>query len=130
MDRTHIITLCIVGVIGQLSAIGVIIVETKSYYVNKEGIIVTWCYFIKSFVSWTDIKIVQIEKIQYNRLYKYDYLICSKISIKWSKFFVDKPIIDADWLLYHPRKVIAIRLSDMTEGQLEEFWSYVPERLK
>lgn len=130
LERTAFVAFFIAESLWQILILVEVIVETKKYYVCNNGIIVTWCGYINCFISWSEIILIHIEKIQYNGLYKYDYLICSKIPIKRSNFFVNKPIIDADWIFFNPRKVIAIRLSDMSEGQFEEFWTYVPDRLK
>lgn len=40
------------------------------------------------------------------------------------------PIISPDnWLLFKPKKVLAIYNEDFDPGQLENFWTYVPGRL-
>ncbi|MCR4710476.1 MAG: hypothetical protein K5653_09515 [Clostridiales bacterium] len=110
--------------------------ESKTLYINEDGIYVKWFGIIKVFCSWEDILFVITEKVSYLdflRIEPYYHIICSIIPIKkntdeWlgSEF----QCVYYKWLIRHPLKVIAIRISDFKEGQLEEFWSYVPERLK
>ena len=43
---------------------------------------------------------------------------------------VETEMIFINWLKRHPSQIIAIDLDFLKPGQYEEFWSYVPERLK
>ena len=112
--------------------------ELKIYYVNEDGIYVKWFGIIKIFCSWKNIKYISIDTVFYEggglRSAFYDYLICSKDKIQRKRRIQEEfnghKVIKSAWLTRHPFKIIAIRISDFKEGQLEEFWSYVPDRLK
>ena len=131
------IIICIVWyVFTQVVIIYLFAYESKSYYINNEGIYTKWVGKTIC-LSWSNTSIVKIEKLLYVlalRTNPYDYIICSLIPIRKRRIeqVGDTSIhsVSHEWVMIHPRKVVAIRVDDFKEGQLEEFWSYVPERLK
>ena len=128
--------LCAILVIGCILFTYVVAYELKSYFVNEEGITVEW-FAWKHFFSWSELKYIRLETVYaYSKSISVEHnsIVCSKIPIKKRLLERDDGInyrvIDYEWLLRRPNKVFAIDLKFFKEGQLEEFWSYVPERLK
>ena len=134
---------CIIVSLGIIYFTYIIAYELKSYYVSHDGITVEW-FAWKSFFSWSELRYVRLENViapikspnENNCMVirEHNSIVCSKIPIKRRKLEIhesfDDYVIDYEWLLYRPQKAFAIDLKFFKEGQLEEFWSYVPERLK
>ena len=92
-----------------------------------------WLNLFKFRYYWSEINYVEMEIVRIRGAIpiENDAIIFSKIPIKHKKVFLDDyTYIDFDWIFNHSKKVFEIRLNDFKGGQLEEFWSYVPERLK
>lgn len=113
--------------------------KTKYYDIDESGICETWYGFIKVKFDW--LKFVMVEEtyifnkgITRSDARPYKAIILSKMRIKK----IDVPtgsygytkMISINWLKRHPSQIIALDLDFLKPGQYEEFWSYVPERLK
>lgn len=113
--------------------------KTKYYDIDGSGICETWYGFIKVKFEWSQFIIIE-ETYVYNKgityadARPYKAIILSKVCIKK----IDVPtgsygytkMIFINWIKRHPSQIIAIDLDFLKPGQYEEFWSYVPERLK
>lgn len=129
--------LIIPDIICLISCLNMLGYEEETFYITEMGIYKKWAGLITCYFDWKEIQYVGIEYVAYigrvNQIY--DYIICSTVQIKnrYDLLKYDNHNIKAikfEWLCHRPRKVVAIHLDDFKEGQLEEFWSYVPERLK
>lgn len=134
---------CVIVLLGIIYFTYIIAYELKSYYVSEEGITVEW-FAWKQFFNWSELRYVRLENVispiktsnanNVMVLREYNSIVCSKIPINRRKLEIHDGFsdhaIDYEWLLYRPHKVFAIDLKFFKEGQLEEFWSYVPDRLK
>ena len=110
-----------------------LVYHCKTYSVCSEGVFVKWLNIFKFRYYWSEINFIETGIVRIRGIIpiENDAIIFSKIPIKHNKGFLDEySYIDSDWIFNHPKKVFEIRLNDFKEGQLEEFWSYVPERLK
>ena len=108
--------------------------EKKAINITNIGIYIKWNVFISFYYLWDDIQFVEEKNVTLytNGVPKgHISIVCSCIPIKNSKIPIDDPFkVYTQWIFIHSRNVFEIHIDDFKEGQLEEFWSYVPERLK
>ena len=107
--------------------------ETRIYYVGKKGIYVKWIKIITLAYDWSNFEYIGIEMVRTQGIINYDNeaIVCSTIPIKRKRDKIEECyFVDSDWIMFHSKKVFDIRISDFIEGQLEEFWNYVPEKFK
>ena len=108
--------------------------ENRVISITKIGISIKWNVFVSFDYLWDDIHYVEKKNvILYTRGMPRGHIaiVCSCIPIKNPKIPIDEPFkVYTEWIVFHSRNVFEIRMDDFKEGQLEEFWSYVPERLK
>ncbi len=110
--------------------------NSRTFYVGKRGIFVTWFGKKTVFFGWAGFKVVQKQLIisagnQHSK--RYDAIVCSKIPLKMSSIYLNggaRSYVSAQWISKHPKEVIEIDLEFLEEGQYEEFWTYVPDELK
>ena len=105
---------------------------TRHYHVDEQGISVIWFGRFKSRRDWESIRYLEKNTVQLVRLStSYEAMICSTIPIKkrWVSE-VKGNCVMANWPQEHPFRVIEIRADDMKPGQEEQFWRYVPDKLK
>ena len=127
------IAIIVVGLIIQTFLVYCLGFELKAYKVCDNGIYVKWFGLLCYLLEWGEIKYIRIEIVKQKSIENNSILV-SKIPIKTN----DYPrginsyfsAVDNDWLALRPSKVIAIYIDEMNPDQYEEFWSYVPERLK
>lgn len=108
--------------------------ELRTYIIYKDEITVKWLRIFNYHIDWSDIISVSYETVRILSGIEHSSIVISKIPIKR----IDLPVginsyfvaVDYDWLQMRPGKAIAIYLEDLKPNQYEEFWSYVPERLK
>ena len=126
-----ILIICIVVPV-QLYAIGF---ESKKYNIDNDGIKVTWLNVFKIVYKWSEFRVVRIETIKsfFAADFEEEAIVFSKKALKMRDMYNNntyKKVIDLGWVQNHPYNVVTILLKDLHEGQLEEIWSYVPERFK
>lgn len=123
----------ILYIIAQSIGIYSLAYELRMFLVSNIGICVRWFGIIPYFFRWEEIRVASIEPVKFRYL-EYNAIIISKIPIRrfevpyGSKSYAK--YVNYEWLSNRPNKVIAIYIDDLKPGQYEEFWSYVPERLK
>lgn len=109
---------------------------TKTININNDTITFVIFKIIRVVIEWEEVNIVQICTIRERTNYTYkdfDAIVCSTIPIKMKEVpegMHYKNVVLYDWISLHHKKVLGIYLNDLKPGQYEEFWSYVPERLK
>lgn len=109
---------------------------TKTIYINNKSISMKLFPIIKIEMDWGKIEYIQICTVRERTNYTYkdfDAIVCSTIPIKMKEVpegMYYKNVVLYDWISLHHKKVLGIYLNDLKPGQYEEFWSYVPERLK
>lgn len=131
-SSTFVLVLCLC-LIAQLFTLYSIAFEKKTYYVCKDGIIINWLG-IKQLMKWSDIRYVRIITIRISGWQPIEHMafVCTKVPLKTYSITEDNTydVVDYDWCLLRPNKVVGIHIDDLKPGQYEEFWSYVPDRLK
>lgn len=107
---------------------------SKTFYIDNKGITVKWFGVIPIIYKWSEFECVQIETIVSLSINdnEEEAIICSKKHIIYS---VDqsgdgRKVINFWRIETSPFSNVVIFLKYMNDSQLEEFWSYVPERLK
>ena len=108
--------------------------EKKTIKISEKGIVLKWNSFLERFYAWEKINYVKIELVAVPGLktFEKEAILCSMIPIRYFHYFFDDSscFVLLDWCDLHIRELAYFYTSDLKEGQLEEFWSYVPERLK
>lgn len=108
--------------------------NSRILYINTKGIVQKWFGIITYNTSWSDIKYIRIEMILSQEWLDSgnEAIVCSKIPIKYKNKHAKgyKRVVDLAWALYRPGEIFILYLEDLKPGQYEEFWSYVPDRLK
>ena len=110
--------------------------DNKKIIINKEYIVVLLLGIIKIKYNWSDIKYLDVCQIKAYGAPTYTIqtgILCSKKTIKYYEITQEciyRNAVSYSWILLKPKSVILIWLNDLKPGQYEEFWSYVPDRLK
>ena len=107
--------------------------ELRTYIICEDGVCIRWFGILNYLIKWTEINYIDINIVKLRGI-EHKAIILSKIPIK----IIQVPfsansyysVVDYDWIQIRSSKVIAIYIEDLKPGQYEEFWSYVPERLK
>jgi len=124
----------ILYVLSQTCILYTFAFELRAYIVCNNGICIKWFGVYNYLINWAEVKYIGYELVG-ERGIEHKSIIVSKIPLKKIDILpfganASHSNVDYDWLAFRPHKVVAIYLEDLKEGQLEEFWSYVPERLK
>ena len=122
------------GIIMVFYSLYCIIYYSMALSINNFGITRVWFGIFKHSIKWSDFTIVQVATLRSFSWVdlKIETIVCSRIPIK----YCSDPdgslnnVINMEWALHKPNTVVTIFIDDLKSGQLEEFWSYVPERLK
>lgn len=120
--------------LGQACILYTFAFELRAYIVCSNGICIKWFGVYNYLINWSEVKYIGYELVG-ERGIEHKSIIVSKIPLKKIDILpfganASHSNVDYDWLAFRPHKVVAIYLEDLKEGQLEEFWSYVPERFK
>ena len=109
--------------------------ESRKYIVDGVGICTVWFGIVQVVNKWEDYHLVKIETIKsfFAADFEEEAIVFSKIDLKMRDMYTNntyKKVIELGWVHNHPYNVVTILLKDLHEDQLEEIWSYVPEKFK
>ena len=94
----------------------------KKYYINNNGIYVTWLGFIRQKHKWEEFQSISVEVIRtfWGGEFKKDTILCCKIPLKHriSSDCVEGYInvVDYEWVFRHPNNVITLFSSIISTG--------------
>lgn len=133
MYNLNLNILIIIIIISQITFTYFFAYELRTYIINDIGVTIRWMGPFESNIKWTKVISICYETVKLRSI-EHNSIVVTKIPLKRINVSFGAnsyySAVDYDWLQMRPGKVIAIYLDDLKPGQHEEFWSYVPERLK